>query len=553
MTRQLAFLILLLSISTTSCVPAWGPGNTTSSASPEMASPLPTPFQPIGSDVQAVLPEASTTDLSPAQLWISPAVPSSLRQMVLASGLREVADRGDADITIDIQPRPGEESMVAAWFYALVVPFPTITDGVQADELRRFWAGQSAGPFGGRPLLLAESTYQGLIAIWGLPDPAAVRIVSDSELLDIAYAERDAWAIIPFESLEPRWKVLTIDQQSPLRNDFNPENYPLTINYYFSPELAYLPSTNRDPSKLTVLVMTGVTALVRATAARMEELGVLFPGRDIGHILRSADLTHISNEIPFASNCPFPNANSLSLQFCSDPDYIALLEDIGTDIVELTGNHFQDYGSEATLLTLDMYDQRGWPYYGGGRNLRDSLKAITLAHNGNQFAFIGCNPVGPGFAWATSTQPGAAPCNDYGWMVAEINRLEAEGYLVVATLQYNEYYIHTATETQVRDFGRLADAGAVIVSGSQAHFPQAMTFWGDSFIHYGLGNLFFDQMDIPVIGTRREFVDRHVFYDGHHISTELLTFMLEDYARPRPMTDYERRDLLEDIFAASGW
>jgi len=473
--------------------------------------------------------------------------------MVLASGLREVADRSAADVILDTTPGPGAETLAAVWVYALVVPFPTVADAIPADELRRFWTGQSQGLFSGRPILMAESTYQGMVAIWGLPAPSAVRIAAEGELLDTAWVERDAWAIVPFEALEPRWKVLTIDQQSPLRNDFNPENYPLTINYYFSPELAYLPSTNRDPSKLTVLVMTGVTALVRATAARMEELGVLFPGRDIGHILRSADLTHISNEIPFASNCPFPNANSLSLQFCSDPDYIALLEDIGTDIVEITGNHFQDYGSEATLLTLDMYDQRGWPYYGGGRNLRDSLKAITLTHNGNQFAFIGCNPVGPGFAWATSTQPGAAPCNDYGWMVAEINRLEAEGYLVVATLQYNEYYIHTATETQVRDFGRLADAGAVIVSGSQAHFPQAMTFWGDSFIHYGLGNLFFDQMDIPVIGTRREFVDRHVFYDGHHISTELLTFMLEDYARPRPMTDYERRDLLEDIFAASGW
>ncbi len=101
----------------------------------------------------------------------------------------------------------------------------------------------------------------------------------------------------------------------------------------------------------------------------------------------------------------------------------------------------------------------------------------------------------------------------------------------------------------------MSDAGASIVSGSQAHFAQVMEFNGSSFIHYGLGNLFFDQMgDIPLIpGIRREFLDRHVIYDGRYISTELLTAMLEDYARPRPMTEAERADFLNEYFAASGW
>jgi poly-gamma-glutamate synthesis protein (capsule biosynthesis protein) len=52
---------------------------------------------------------------------------------------------------------------------------------------------------------------------------------------------------------------------------------------------------------------------------------------------------------------------------------------------------------------------------------------------------------------------------------------------------------------------------------------------------------------------RQGFLDRHVFYAGRHISTELLTAMLEDYARPRPMTAEERRVLLASTFAVSGW
>ena len=78
-----------------------------------------------------------------------------------------------------------------------------------------------------------------------------------------------------------------------------------------------------------------------------------------------------------------------------------------------------------------------------------------------------------------------------------------------------------------------------------------MEFYGEGFIHHGLGNLFFDQMH--TLGNRQEFLDRHVFYDGRHISIELLTAMLEDFSQPRPMTPTEREDLLTEIFEASGW
>jgi len=498
-----------------------------------------------------------------------------LRRSALASGLLLASSAENATIQLDInlqpfgstpwpdrQGRQGEfaiSNLQSTWIYALVAPFPTVTDGVRADELRRAWAGEPVGPFAGRPLWMAESTLAALRALWGDPGPGSVRTAPADQLLDAAWGEQPAWGIVPFESLGPRWKVLTIDGQSPVQKEFGAQSYPLVITFALSGEQSAInnlhsaiPPSNRDPSKLTTLIMTGVTALVRATAFRMEQRGVTYPVRDIGDLLRSADLTHISNEVPFAEGCPYPDPNQPTLIFCSDPRYIALLEDVGTDIVELTGNHFQDYGSEATLYTLELYKQRGWQYYGGGADLRDATKAITLEHNGNKLAFIGCNPAGPPGAWATETRPGAAPC-DYDWMHMEIARLRSEGYLPIVTFQYFEYYTPIPTDKQQGDFRGMAEAGALIVNGSQAHLPQAMEFYDSAFIHYGLGNLFFDQMDTPVIGTRREFIDRHVFYDGKYISTELLTAMLEDYARPRPMTESERTQFLQDIFSASGW
>ncbi|MCK7481835.1 MAG: hypothetical protein M0C28_35185 [Candidatus Moduliflexus flocculans] len=58
---------------------------------------------------------------------------------------------------------------------------------------------------------------------------------------------------------------------------------------------------------MTVVAMAGVTALVRATASTMERRGVLYPAQDIRGWLIEADITHISNEVPFAVDCPEPN------------------------------------------------------------------------------------------------------------------------------------------------------------------------------------------------------------------------------------------------------
>jgi poly-gamma-glutamate synthesis protein (capsule biosynthesis protein) len=435
--------------------------------------------------------------------------------------------------------------------YALAAAFPTVSDGTTLAAVEAAWAG--SGP----SLVMTESTRQALTGLWGEPGPGAVRSVPPEALTDGLWQDRAAWGIVPFDELNPRLKVLSVEGQSPLHKEFDPDSYPFKVAFALDGEpgtsTLELPSTNRDPEKMTVLAMTGVTALVRATAFQMEQNGVLYPGQDIGAWLREADVAHISNEVSFAEDCPYPDPNTGSMIFCSNPAYMALLTDIGTDVVELTGNHLNDYGTRPFLYTLDLYRQNNIPYYAGGVDAAEAQRALTLEDHGNKLAFLGCNPAGPSGVWATDTTPGAAYCGDYQWMKDSLASLRAQGYITIATQQYNEYYQFPPSETQARDFGRLAEAGASIVSGSQAHYPQTFLFQGDSFIHYGLGNLFFDQMDIPVPGTRREFIDRYVIYDGRLLSAELLTAMLEDWSRPRPMTLEERASFLQEIFAASGW
>jgi poly-gamma-glutamate synthesis protein (capsule biosynthesis protein) len=441
----------------------------------------------------------------------------------------------------------------ALYVYALVAPFPTVPDGVSSDELRLAWTeGKAPAAFEGQPLLMNESTLAALTALWNEPAVGAVRVVSADQLLDEAWANMPSWAIIPFEALEPKWKVLTVDGQSPIRKDFDLSAYPLVTNLQSS----NLSSSNYDPSRLTTVIMTGVTALVRATAYTMEVKGSTYPGERIRDLMREADIAHISNEIPFFTGCTFPKPDQVMLVFCSDPKYMALLLEIGADVIELTGNHFADRGAAGMRETIEIYKNHNLPYFGGGLNLQDSLKPALFEVNGNKIAFIGCNKPDVGrFPTATDFQPGAAPC-DFEYLQQKIGELKAEGYVVVSTFQWNESYDSRPSPQQVRDFRLMADSGASIVSGSQAHYAQMMEFHEDSFIHYGLGNLFFDQMgdqDWMPRGIRREFLDRYVIYDGKLISVELITAMLEDYSRPRLMTGQERAGFLLEYFYYSGW
>jgi len=500
------------------------------------------------------IPSATIIEVA---IWAPPSLAETLGG-ALPDPLRElfVNNESMANIRLEVS----EQNRVSQWVYALATPFSSTLQGVAGDDLLSRWQGGSMSADGNPSLLMDSNTYEMFSAIWGPAAGSSVQVMAKDQLLEYAWTNQPALALVPFENLEPRWKVLTVDGLSPIHKDFDLENYRLKIPISLNsdPEMIALiksnfeiPPSNLDPQKITTVAMTGVTALVRATAYEMEQHGVMYPAQDIREWLRNVDITHISNEVPFAENCPYPNPVQADVRFCSRDGYIQLLEDVGTDVVELTGDHFQDWGTEAMFHTLDLYGERGWLTYGGGADLSDGRKALMIEKVPNRIAFIGCNAKGGSFAQAGEANPGAAAC-DLDWMTGEIGRLKKDGYLVIATFQHLEYYTYAAQPDQQRDFRQMAEAGAVIVSGSQAHQPQGMEFLNGSFIHYGLGNLFFDQYGLCE-ACRQGLIDRHVFYDGRYISTELLPIQFVDYARSRPMTFEEASSLFQTLFQASGW
>jgi poly-gamma-glutamate synthesis protein (capsule biosynthesis protein) len=461
---------------------------------------------------------------------------------------------------------PGEDALLKTdWVYAVVSPFPTVPDEVTWEDLGRYWQGDpnSLPEFGAPRLVLSQDVVEVLTTVYGPVAPTTpLTIVPAGQVVDQAWANSPALSVVPFEGLEPRWKVIALSGQLPVDKALNTAEYHLNIEIgltgdpHVTAQAAEIiagaggwRTSNFDPSRMTVVAMTGVTALARAVAWNMERIGIVEQGAGIKPALADADILHMSNEVAFAPGCPAPDPNG-EPKFCSDDQYVALLQDLGPDIVELTGNHINDWGAQAFVHTLDVYDQNSMLYFGGGRNLEEARQTVVIESFGNRIAFLGCNLPGPTKAFATESSAGAAPCDDYADFNNRVRAANEQADVVIATQQYWEFEHANPTAQQVADFGAIVDAGADLVIGSQAHWPQGFAFHNGQFIHYGTGNLFFDPFeDIK----KQIFIDKIVIYEGRHISTVLLTGRIADYGRPVPMTPEERREFLALMFAESGW
>lgn len=422
--------------------------------------------------------------------------------------------------------------------YDLFVPvaaFPSLQTEISVDALRAVRAGEVD-----RNLVLDEST-EALLTQSGVIISSDTYVVLDEDLANVLWRDRRLYSLLPFDRLTSRYRMLRVEGQVPFEGDLS--RYP----FAFADD-----SPNFNPDQLTRLLLSGVTALTRLTREALAEKGVEWAGEAIRPYVEKADFFHTSNEVSFSPGCPESSITTLG-EFCSQEEHFDLLRNIGLDIVELTGNHNNDYGTENYLTTFVWYREHDIQTVGGGENLEQARQPLILNHHGNRIAMLACNWAGPYYALASESLPGAAPC-DWDWLRAVLPVLKAENDLVIVTIQYQEYEDYQPTPQQESDFQGVADLGADVVVGTQAHKPQTFEFYPartgeEAFIHYGMGNLFFDQ---PFWGNMRFFMDNLLIYDGRLLTVDLFTGIIDDLARPRPMTPDEELNFLAFMFNTQG-
>jgi poly-gamma-glutamate synthesis protein (capsule biosynthesis protein) len=462
---------------------------------------------------------------------------------------------------------PSDPRRVGEWRYALIAPLVAVRQDLTRDELLAAWRGEApttprpprsssaASPLqpprsssAASPLRPPRSSSAAQIAIAATPETAAALapLLGPGKPAALAPGERprlDAarWAIVPADALVPHWSVISIDGRHPL--DAEPDAA-LTVPLCAPGGAAAAPVRNIDPARVTTLAMTGTTALTRGTARMIERLGLDHPTRDVKAWLRANDLVHISNEVSMVPDCD-PHKD-VPFTFCSRESYIKILEDSHAKIIELTGSHLTDYGRRWLEHTLDLYRQRGWVWFGGGRNQLEGTAPLVVEHRGNRLGFIGCNAA---YTGRVATEgPGPAAC-DLDRMVWQVGDLRRRGLIPIVAIQHEEVYVHDPPSVIVRDFRRLAEAGAAFVFGSQAHTAHPWEVHHGAFLHYGAGNFYFDQ---EFRHTAEGVADKLYFHDNRLLTVGRLFTKIEDNGRPRPMTTPERARFLGEMTACLG-
>ncbi|MFQ3646482.1 MAG: CapA family protein [Anaerolinea sp.] len=406
-----------------------------------------------------------------------------------------------------------------------VVAFPSLRTTLTSEEMAALLAGRP--PF----RVVMDPTTQATLFMNGIVFEN-VDVVDAAQIDGLLWRDYRTVAIVPFDQLTLRLRALWLDDM-PIYHRL--ASFPLAFP---NPEGAF------DPAKLGRVTVSGVTALTRRTIGAIDANGVEQAASGIRDYVLLSDLFHISNEVSFTDECPRATRPILG-GFCSKKEHFELFNLLNVGLVELSGNHNNDFGFAAYEDTLNWYRERGMATVGGGMDILEAQAPFIREINGTTIGWIACNDVGPYYALVTNRsfgreQPGAAPC-DRAWLRDVLPALRQQVDVLIVTVQQLEVEDYQPPAAQRAFFQLLIDLGADFVAGTAAHKPQTFQFYGGKLIHHGLGNLFFDQ---PFWGNRRFFMDTLLLYDGKLMGIELFVGIIDDLYRPRLMTPEERENFM---------
>jgi poly-gamma-glutamate capsule biosynthesis protein CapA/YwtB (metallophosphatase superfamily) len=298
---------------------------------------------------------------------------------------------------------------------------------------------------------------------------------------------------------------------------------------------------------LTHFIMTGVTAITRATGAACDTHGIAWLTEKLRPEFESADYVHISNEVSLKADCVYPLKKTYT--FCTKESDFQALIDLRANVIELTGNHNRDFGDEPFKKTLEWYRAHDMKTFGGGASPEEANEPIVLTLAGDKkLGIVGFNEQCP--LKECAIKPGEVGANAYDAAKAKaaIERLRGElgADFVLVTVQFREWDKPEPTKTQARISRELIDQGADLVYGSQAHQLQHVEFYKGKPIFHGLGNLLFDQ--VHRVGVRQAFFVHHFFFDGKLVQSVPVFTYMSDERQPTLATPDQAAEMKQVVF-----
>lgn len=207
--------------------------------------------------------------------------------------------------------------------------------------------------------------------------------------------------------------------------------------------------------------------------------------------MKEADLFMLNQEFAFSRRGePWPDKQ---YTFRTDPSYVAIFKDLGTDIVTVANNHSLDFGKDAFTDTLNTLAEAEIPAAGGGTNIQEASAPVIRTIGGQTFAFFAATRVSPAYEWyATDSQPGIFQTYDPAKLNAAIAEAESTCDHTIVFVHWGIERNETPEEYQRQLAHGYIEAGADLVVGCHPHVLQGFEYYQGVPIIYSLGNYLFD-------------------------------------------------------------
>lgn len=180
--------------------------------------------------------------------------------------------------------------------------------------------------------------------------------------------------------------------------------------------------------------------------------------------------------------------------FRANPERMALLEQMGTDLVSLANNHVYDYGADALLDTAELLEQADIPYVGGGRNLEEATRPIYFDVNGIRVGFVAASNAEKirYTPQAEEDAPGILLAYDTAEFDRVIKLASEECDFLIAYIHWGDEDTNDFNDLQ-QELGReFLEAGADIVVGGHPHVLQGLEYVDGKSVAYSLGDFWFN-------------------------------------------------------------
>ncbi len=226
------------------------------------------------------------------------------------------------------------------------------------------------------------------------------------------------------------------------------------------------------PSKPANLLFVGDIMLARGVEWKIGKTNLDYPLSDIADYLSAPDLTIGNFEGTIRET---PNQELDGFTFDTTPEIAKMVADAGIDIVSLSNNHSDNYGSAVVQSTRSTIASLGMTPFGDPYASKDFVGHATI--NGLSISFIGFHAFGE--------EPES--------IVDAIKAEKAAGNFVIVFPHWGNEYQDTPSIAQTDAAHLFINSGADAIIGAHPHVIQTYENYKGVPIMYSLGNFLFDQ------------------------------------------------------------